>query len=571
MECTSVRDAALRGKFRSATYKNHVGKAVLMGPFDLAEFALSQRMRKSRLTDVHYGGVDMVAKNQGMKRMETIRYTLIVFVCVAIATGFGWLFRYCRFPETNIVVVYILSVVLTARYTKGYAYGIAAAVVATGAFNGFFTEPYFTLSVNDPNYFITFTIMTITSVITSALTSKVKHKAFEAQEKEAEASALYQLTNLLTDATDISDIASITVRMISNIMNCHAACLCFDENGQPEQSFIQQKNTYEQVRRNTGDGIEIRRRLENLRTAYEIGSEFYDWPIYGGEAILGILRIPRDTAEKMSEPQMRLLRSMIESTALAMDRYRSAQERIKSKEDVEQERYRGNLLRSISHDLRTPLSGIMGTSEMLMGMTEKTDGRYALAGDIYKDAAWLHSLVENILSLTRLQDGKLYLNKQMEAVEEVIGVAVVAIAKRTPEREITVHFPDEILLVPMDAKLIEQVLVNLLDNALKHTSPENEISISVQENPGKKCVEFTVADRGSGIADVDFPHVFQMFYTARGKEPDAQRGIGLGLAICKSIITAHGGTISAKNRSDGAGAEFTFTLPTEVGKNADEK
>ncbi|MEA5060426.1 MAG: ATP-binding protein, partial [Candidatus Pelethousia sp.] len=350
-----------------------------------------------------------------------------------------------------------------------------------------------------------------------------------------------------------------------------AACLCFDESGQPEQSYIQQKDVDEQVRRRTGDRIEIRRRMENLRTAYDIGPEFYDWPIYGRETILGVLRIPKDTALAMRDPQMRLLRSMIESAALAMDRYRSAQERIKSKAAVEQERYRSNLLRAISHDLRTPLSGIMGTSEMLMGMTDKTDSRYALADDIYRDADWLHSLVENILSLTRLQDGKLALHKQMEAVEEVIGVAVVAIAKRAPEREITAYILHDILLVPMDAKLIEQVLVNLLDNAVKHTPPENEISIRVSENREKGRAEFTVADRGSGIAETDLPHVFQMFYTTHRKAPDAQRGIGLGLAICESIITAHGGTIAAKNRSDGVGAEFIFTLPMEVEANAEQK
>lgn len=510
----------------------------------------------------------MAVKNQGSKRTEIIRHTLIVLFCVALATGVGWFFRYWKFPETNIVVVYILSVVLTARFTKGYVYGIAAAVIATFAFNYFFTEPYFTLSVNDPTYFITFAIMTLTSVITSALTTKVKQKALEAQENEAETSALYQLTNHLTDAADTSEIAGITVKTISNILDCRAACLCFDENGRPEQSFIQQKNPGEQIRRKTADGSDIRHRIENLRTAYDAGFEFYDWPIYGRDTILGVLRIPGDTAVKMSESQMRLLRSMIESAALAMDRHRSAQERIKSKEVVEQERYRANLLRAISHDLRTPLSGIMGTSEMLMGMTDKTDIRYTLAGDIYKDADWLHSLVENILNLTRLQDGKLILNKQMEAVEEVIGVAVVAIEKRSPEHEITVHIPDNILLIPMDAKLIEQVLVNLLDNAVKHTSPEDEISISVFEDRAKKIVEFIVADRGSGIAEADLPHIFEMFYTTHGKGTDAQRGIGLGLAICESIITAHGGTITAKNRDDGAGAEFTFTLPMEMEENA---
>ena len=496
-------------------------------------------------------------------RDEHRSYVLTIILFIAAATGICWLFRFLRFPETNIVVVYILSVLLTARFTRGYAYGIAATVIATCMFNYFFTEPYFTLSVNDPTYFVTFGIMTVTSIITSALTTKVKQNALEAREKEAEASALYQLTSHLSDAADISDIAAITVKTISDILNCRAACLCFDENGQPEQSFIQQKNSNEQLRRNVDDKEALLRRMENLRTAYDVGAEFYDWPIYGRETMLGILRIPNEAAEQMSDAQLRLLRSMLESAALAMDSFRSAQERIKSKEEIAQERYRSNLLRAISHDLRTPLSGIMGTSEMLMGMTDPEDSRYALAEGIYKDADWLHSLVENILGLTRLQDSRLVLNKQMEAVEEVIGVAVMAIGKRAPEREIMVHIPDTVMLVPMDAKLIDQVLVNLLDNAIKHTPPAGEISITVKENIEEGVAVFTVADRGTGIASVDISHIFQMFYTTHGKEADSQRGVGLGLAICESIIKAHVGTISAKNRKNG-GAEFTFTLPLEA-------
>lgn len=505
-----------------------------------------------------------MAKKQRSEEAGSVRCGWIAFLCITAATAIGWLFRFLNFPETNIVIVYILFIVLTARFTKGYLYGIAATAVATCAFNYFFTKPYYTLSVSDPTYFITFAIMALTAVITSALTTKVKQNVLEAQEKEAEASALYRLTNHLTDAADIADIARITVETISDIMNCRAACLCFDENGQPEQSFIQQRSADEQIRRSVEDGAAIRHRIENLRTAYDTGTEFYDWPIYGRDAILGILRIPRDTAEQMNEAQMRLLRSMIESTALAMDRFHSVQERIKSREEMAQERYRGNLLRAISHDLRTPLSGIMGTSEILMDMTDKKDERYALAEGIYKDADWLHSLVENILSLTRLRDGKLILNKQMEAAEEVIGFSVMTIGKRAPEHEITVHIPDDVMLIPMDAKLIGQVLINLLDNAVKHTPPDKEICITVNKDTEKRLAVFSVADRGMGIAEADLPHIFQMFYTTRGREPDAHRGVGLGLAICESIIAAHGGTITAHNRSDGPGAEFIFTLPMEV-------
>ena len=176
----------------------------------------------------------------------------------------------------------------------------------------------------------------------------------------------------------------------------------------------------------------------------------------------------------------------------------------------------------------------------------------------------MHSLVENILSLTRLQEGRLTLNKQSEAVEEIVGGAVHHIVQRSPDHEIIINIPDELLLVPMDAKLIEQVLINLLDNAIRHTSPKNEISVTVVKDEEHNCAVFTVADTGEGIAQTDLPNIFQMFYTSRAKHADAQHGIGLGLAICDAIVKAHGGNIEAHNRPDGQGAEFIFTLPMEV-------
>ena len=252
---------------------------------------------------------------------------------------------------------------------------------------------------------------------------------------------------------------------------------------------------------------------------------------------------------------------MLECTALAVERFRATREQLRYREESEQERYRGNLLRAISHDLRTPLSGIMGTSEMIRDMSEKEDPRRELAQGIWEDADWLHSLVENILNLTRLEEGRLVLQKQPEAVEEIIGNALEHIAKRAPEREIGVDIPDELLLVPMDARLIVQVLVNLLDNAIKHTAAEREIRIAVQRE-GTDAV-FRVSDRGEGIAPADLPHIFKMFYTSQHNRADAKRGIGLGLAICDAIVGAHGGTIQAENRA-GGGAVFRFTLPMEA-------
>jgi len=205
----------------------------------------------------------------------------------------------------------------------------------------------------------------------------------------------------------------------------------------------------------------------------------------------------------------------------------------------------------------------MGTAEMLKDMTKTDDPRHALAEDIYKESDWLHSLVKNILSLTRLRDGALPLSRQMIPVEEVVGGAVTHMI-RLSRREIAVDAPDEVLFVPMDAGLIEQVLVNLLDNAVKHTASWEEIRVSVRRDDEKHIAFITVSDRGSGIREDDLPKIFQMFYTSSSRQANAARGVGLGLTICEAIVEAHGGWIEARNRTDGPGAEFVFSLPMEV-------
>ena len=479
------------------------------------------------------------------------------------ASIIGYFFRLLGFPETNIVIIFLLAILLISWRIDGYIYGIIASILATFTFNYLFTEPYYTFTVNDPSYIITFIIMTITALVTSTLTSHVKLSALSAMEKESETRAIYNLTNLLTDAYDIHDIASIAAKSISQSFSCKAAVLCYTSDGTPESSYIQQLTPDKQIHRKVHDMIPLMHRIENLRLSYDTGSEFCDWPIYGKESILGIIRIPIDDAKKMSGSQTQLLHSMIESISLAMDRFISFEQRLKEREQATQERYRGTLLRSISHDLRTPLTGIMGTSEMLMGMMDQVNPQYQLAQNIYNDASWLHSLVENILNLTRLQEGKLMISKEIEAVEEVIGSAVNRISQRLHNHKITVSVPEELLLIPMDARLIEQVLINLLDNAIKHTDENEEISISVRKNESKNQAIFEVIDRGTGITESELPHVFEMFHTSHSGKSVIRNGIGLGLSICETIVKAHGGAISAQNQNEHTGTKIVFTLPLE--------
>lgn len=482
------------------------------------------------------------------------------FFLTGAATVIGFAFQHWNQQETNIVIIYVLSVLLTARFTGGYLYGIGATVLSFLLFNWFFTEPYYSLKINEPTLILTAVIMTITAMITSALTSKVKQTATQAQEKQAESDALYQMTNHLTDAQTDEKIASVIVQTISEGLGCNAAFVCFGEAGEPAAGFIQQKEDGTQIHRKLEDPQGFQKRIKGLHSPYDAGKEFYDYPIWGRTMLLAVLRIPSACAEKLNKAQMQVIHAAMESTSLALDRMRSVQAQARIREEAAQERYRGNLLRAISHDLRTPLSGIMGNSEMLMDMTEHTDQRYELAKDIYEDADWLHGLVENILSLTRFQDKRFSLKKEPEAVEEVVGAALTVLEKRRPDREIEAEIPDTLLIVPMDARLIAQVLVNLLDNAEKHTEKGREIKVRVSVDEEQHEAVFSVLDRGCGIAESALMQIFQMFYTTSRKEASTQKGIGIGLPICQSIIEAHGGKIYAENR-EGGGAKFTFTLP----------
>lgn len=489
----------------------------------------------------------------------------LALAMISLATLIGYSFKVLGFPETNIVIVYLLAIQILVWLSESIPTGIVASIVATLTFNYFFTEPYFTLSVHDSSYIITFIIMTMTSVITSTLTSLVKKNALIAQAKEVETRALYKLTNQLTDAAEMHTIASIVIKTLSDYLVTKVGMVCFDENGIPEHTFIQQTASDVQTRREIEDVERLKYRMEDLRANFNEGEEFHDWPIYGRENILGIIRIPKDASLRVREKHLDFLHSTIESTALAMDRIRVAEQRIKDRDEAIQERYRNMLLRSISHDLRTPLSSIMGTSEMLLDMISiKSDEQCnILVESIYDDAKWLYSLVENILSLTRLQEGKLVIGKQMEVVEELISSVIERFSVRAFDRDIEVKVPDDPLIVPMDAKLIEQVLLNLLDNAYKHTNPEDEISITVELEPNTQVAKFVITDSGTGILDEDLPYVFELFFTSHRKKSHEKNSLGLGLPICDAIIRAHKGSLTINNRIGSKGVEAIFTLPLE--------
>lgn len=237
----------------------------------------------------------------------------------------------------------------------------------------------------------------------------------------------------------------------------------------------------------------------------------------------------------------------------------------KMRAEIEKEKMRANLLRAVSHDIRTPLTSIVGAvSAVLENYRKLSDEKVlSLLGDVKEEAQWLVRVVENLLLVTRIDTDGARVTKEPEIVEEILGEAVAKTKKRFPEAPIKTKVPDYLLFVPMDATLIEQVICNLLENAVLHGGKVSEILVSVAEE-GEDAV-FYVSDDGVGIAEEDLPHLMETsIYRENSENVDGKRNMGIGLSVCKSIIAAHGGNIVAYNRKEG-GAVFEFTLPLKEG------
>jgi len=284
------------------------------------------------------------------------------------------------------------------------------------------------------------------------------------------------------------------------------------------------------------------------------------YPIHASNTVYGAIRI--QSTKTVDAFENSILLSILGECALALESERNAREKEASAILAEQEKLRANLLRTISHDLRTPLTSISGNAGNLLANDEIFDieTRRQIYADIREDSEWLISLVENLLSVSRMGDGKSDIRMSAELVSDVIDEAVRRTEKNANTHKLTVKESDGILLARMDARLIVQVLINLIDNAIKYTPRGSEIEISAVEKDNE--IAITVADNGHGIADEIKPRVFDMFYTGAEKIADSRRSLGLGLALCKSIVNAHGGEITVSDNKP-HGAVFTFTLPKE--------
>jgi two-component system, OmpR family, sensor histidine kinase KdpD len=487
----------------------------------------------------------MIKQARSYLRFRQIGQQILILVLLTLfATLLSFLIKQLGFNEVNIVILYILSVLLASRYTRGFIYGIFTSFIATLSFNFFFTEPVYTFTVYDKSYIFTFIILLLASLFSSTLTSNLINAKEKANAQEKHAQKLYGITSSLAKTRGINEVITVSLRCLSGLFNCEVICILT-----AEKSEILETRS---LKESEEDLIFGELRQEQLNTFI---AQYYSTPITIQDKCVCIFCLQNAQAT-ISRENLYLLESIYMQISIAMEREYLAKEKETAKIETVQEKFKNNLLRAISHDLRTPLAVITGASEMLLHSLDKPED-ISVAAEIYEDSIWLTRMVENILSLTRIQDGRLNLVTQLEAVEEIIAESIRRVQKYTPTHKISIVIPDDVIFIHMDSKLIVQVLINLLDNAVKHTGPDGEIKVKVTLEIDK--VWFEVSDNGTGIAQNDLSRLFDVFYLSDNQRTDAKRGIGLGLAICKAIVNMHGGDIYAENNKTG-GARFSFFL-----------
>jgi len=470
----------------------------------------------------------------------------------AAATALAWA-MFPWFDLADLVMVYLLGVLLVA-VRRGRAPSLLAAVLGVASFNFFFVPPYYTFAVADARHAVTFLVMLAVAVAIGGLTEQMRAHTEAARQRERQTAALYALSRDLASTRGADAIAAVAVRHLGELFQSRIGILLADAAGRlgarpslPDPGLLEgdlacAQKAYDD-RRPTGSGTAVDRRRAALFL-----------PLTASRGPVGVLCVAGDPGPPAAE-QRRELEMFVNQVALAIEREQLAEEAEDTRVRMETERLRSTLLSSVSHDLRTPLATITGAVGTVLEQGDRLDSgtRRELLESVRDEAERLGRLVQNLLQMTRIESGALQLKKDWHAIEEVIGAALARLEKRLAGRRVHTRVPPNLPLAPMDDVLIEQVVVNLLDNAVKHTPPGSPISILAAASDDAISVE--ISDRGPGLRDGEEDRIFEKFH--RGSSAD---GAGLGLAICEGIVRAHGGRIWAHTLPEG-GAAFIFRLP----------
>lgn len=491
--------------------------------------------------------------------------TALILLTVTLA---GLFFYHAGLSEANIVTLYILGVLMTSMATTGWSCSLLASACSVIIFNYFFTTPRFTFHVYGKDYPVTFVVMFVVALLSSALTTRLKDHARQSAKLAYRTKVLFDTNQLLQKAETDEAILNTLISQIRKLLGKHIIIYPV-QNGTLGTPILSPDSASAEKSEFLTCSQEQEVALWVLAHNKRAGAYTDTFPKAMGHylairvqnSVYGVAGIEAGE-HPMDSFEYSVLVSMLGEGALAMENRQNIREKEQASLLAEKERLRANLLRTISHDLRTPLTAISGNASNLLSNHTAIDEntRLQIYADIYDDSMWLINLVENLLAVTRIEDGRMNLHMETELVSEVISEALRHISRQSAEHSITAESTDDFLLARMDARLIVQVIINLVDNAIKYTQKGSRIQILTDKL--ESDVRIRVTDDGPGIPDEAKPFVFDLCYTGANRIADSRRSLGLGLCLCRSIIRAHGGDISVSDNTP-SGCVFTFTLPCE--------
>lgn len=485
------------------------------------------------------------------------RYAWAVATTV-ICTLIGFAMQ-SRFEPANIVMVYVLGATIAGvRFGRGPA--VVTAIANVLAFDYCFVPPQFTFSVADAQYVVTFVIMLIVTLVIANLMASVRQQTRVAGARERRTYLLYAMSRELAATRGIAEMARVAVRHVAEVFQCQAVVLLPDSAGK-----LKHPRELPDLGSLRGADLSIAQwvldhgRRAGLDSDTLPAAPALYLPLGSVQQRLGVLAVlPQNRRRVLLPEQRRLLETFAAQIGLAVERGKLAEVAESSRVAAETESLRNTLLASISHDLRTPLAVIAGASSTLAGHGKSLDEatREKLAQSIENKAREMTDLVSNVLDLMRFESGQVVLRRDWETLDDLLGTALTRMQERLGAHSVSSRLPADLPAVYVDASLIVQVFVNLLDNVVKYTPPATPVMISAVVSDD--MVRVTCDDAGPGLPPGESNRLFDKFQ--RGNEEGATIGAGLGLAICRAIVRAHGGDISAGARPEG-GARFVFTLP----------
>jgi two-component system sensor histidine kinase KdpD len=524
------------------------------GGFDLVTVAQPERMQP----DDEAAAVLATSGGEPVRWSRYVWAVIVTGICTAVAA-----LMYPYFDPSNLIMVYLLGVTV-AGLRLGRGPSVLAAVLNVALFDFAFVPPRFTFAVSDVQYVVTFAVMLTVALVIATLVANVRQQTRVAGARERRTALLYAMSRELTATRGTSSMARTAVKHVAEVFECQAVVLLPDESGR-----VRHPRDPALVGSFRGADLAVAQWVADHGRRAGLGSDTLPaapalyLPLGDADRKLGVLAVLPGNPRRVLLPEQRhLLETFAGQIGLALERARLAEEAEAARVEVESESVRNTLLASISHDLRTPLAVIAGAGSTLAEQSTQLDEttRASLARSIETKAREMSDVISNVLDLMRFESGEIALRRQPESLDDLVGAALHRLEAKLQGHPVELRVPADLPAVYVDPSLVVHVLCNLLDNAVKYTPAGTRICVSAV--PDGAFLRVTVDDEGPGLPSGDPERLFEKFH--RGAEEGAVVGVGLGLAICRSIINAHGGSIQARARS-GGGARFEFTLPTSVG------